>query len=175
MSIFFKILKYRKFLNKQLKTTLIKKKKYILICDFNNINGLGFKLLRSFLFKNNFKLKLYKNLLSNYFLNISFINTKLIYFKFNKFFSIITFIKLLQNLTIIPFFCFPLIIINQFKNIIYSFNKISLRQFHLITKVNLIKIIFIKFIRKLLLNFILKLLYQFKNANIKSINIIKKF
>jgi len=103
MSIFFKLIKYRKFLNKQLKTQSINNK-YILICDYNNFNGLGLKLLKLFIQKKQFKFKLYKNLCLNFYNNLKYINNKLIYFQFNKFINLIYFIKFLKNLTLMPFF-----------------------------------------------------------------------
>jgi len=165
MSSFNKIIKYRKFIKKQFKTKLFIKK-YILVCDFNNFNGLGLKLLKLFLFKNNFKFKLYKNLLTNLFVNFKFINNNLIYFKFNKFNNIIKFIKFLQNFLIIPFFCFPLFIINRSKNIILTMNKLNLKQLFNFNKSNLIKIIFINFIKKLLLNYIIKILFKLKKCQL---------
>ena len=165
MSSFNKIIKYRKFIKKQFKTKIFIKK-YLLICDFINFNGLGFKLLKLFLFKNNFKFKIYKNLLTNLFVNFKFINNNLIYFKFNKFNNIIKFIKFLQNFSIIPFFCFPLFIINKDKNIILTINKLNLKHLFTFNKIKLINIIFINFIKKLLLNYIIKILFKLKKCQL---------
>jgi hypothetical protein len=165
MTAFTKIIKYRKFIKKQFKLKIVSKK-YLLICDFNNFNGLGFKLLKLFLFKNNFKFKLYKNLLTNTFINLKFINNNLIYFKFNKFNNIIKFIKFLKNFSIIPFFCFPLFIINKYKNIILTMNQLNLIQLSIFNKTKLINIIFINFIKKLLVNYIIKILFKLKKCQL---------
>jgi hypothetical protein len=163
---FYKIIKYRKFLNKQQKSKFeLFNKKYLLVCDFNNFNGLGLKLLKLFLFKNNFKFKLYKYLLSNFYINKKLTNSYLIYFKFNKFNNIIKFIEFLKNFTMIPFFCFPLFIINKLKNILLPINHINLKNsLYKLNKVNLIKLIVLKFIKNLLINYIIKLLIKLKKC-----------
>jgi len=165
MSIFFKLIKYRKFLNKQLKTQSINNK-YILICDYNNFNGLGLKLLKLFIQKKQFKFKLYKNLCLNFYNNLKYINNKLIYFQFNKFINLIYFIKFLKNLTLMPFFCYPLLILNKYKNIILPVTKLNFYQLNYLNKKNLIQIIFIKFIKKLLITYILKLLLKLKKCQL---------
>ena len=165
MSNFNKILKYRKFLIKQLKYTKLNSK-YILLCDFNYFNGLGLKLLKYFLIKNNFKFNVNKKLLSNFFLNIKYINTNLIYFKFNKFNNIIKFIKILNKLTLIPFFFFPLLILNPSKNIIFPINKLNFEKLKCINRNFFIKLIFINFIKKLISNYIIKLLIKIKKCQL---------
>lgn len=165
MSTFIKLIKYRKFLNKQLKTKSINFK-YILICDFNNFNGLGLKLLKLFIQKKQLKFKLYKKIFSNFYINLKYINNKLIYFKFNKFFNIIYFIKFLKNFTLIPFFCYPLIIINKQKNIFLPITKLNTNLLIGLNKINLIQIIFIKFIKNLLITYVIKLLLKLKKCQL---------
>jgi hypothetical protein len=165
-SNFYKIIKYRKFLKKKFQNKILikNKKKYSLICDFNNFNGLGLKLLKLFLNKNNFKFKIYQNLFPKLFNNLTIINSKLIYFKFNKFNNIIKFIKFLKNLTIIPFFCFPLLILNQFKNIILPVNILNFNNLYQLNKKFLIKSIFINLIKNLLFNYLIKIIYKLKKC-----------
>lgn len=99
------ILKYRKYLKKISNNKKIIKK-YYLICDFNNFNGLGLKLLKLYFIKYNLSLNLYKNLFNPIFFKNKL--SHLIYFQFNKFNSLLLFIKFMKKITIIPFF-FPVI------------------------------------------------------------------
>lgn len=149
------ILKYRKYLKK---TSNNKKiiKKYYLICDFNNFNGLGLKLLKLYFIKYNLSLNLYKNLFNNIYLLKK--TSNLIYFQFNKFNSLLLFIKFMQKLTIIPFFLFPLYIFNIKKNILIPMNYLNLNKFINLNRINLVNIIIIKIIKNLIISIFFKLL-----------------
>jgi hypothetical protein len=163
LSNFYKLIKYRKFLKKQFKHKTLDKQ-YLLICDFNHFNGLGLKLLKLFIIKNVIKFNLYKNLLANFYINLNFINANLIYFKFNKFNNIIKFIKFLKYFTILPFFCFPTLILNKFKNIILPVHITKLIKSFQFNQQFLIKKIFINLIKKLILNYIIKIIIKLKKC-----------
>ena len=149
------ILKYRKYLKKNSNNKRIFKK-YSLICDFNNFNGLGLKLLKSYFIKYNLSLNLYKNLFNKIYLSKK--NSNLIYFQFNKFNSIFLFINLMQKLTTIPFFFFPLYIFNITKNILVPLNYLNLNKFNNLNKINLINFIIINTIKSLIISIVIKIL-----------------
>lgn len=157
------ILKYRKYLKKISNNKKIIKK-YYLICDFNNFNGLGLKLLKLYFIKYNLSLNLFKNLFNSIYLTKKISN--LIYFQFNKFNSLLLFIKLMQKLTIIPFFFFPLYIFSIKKNILIPINFLSLNKFINLNKINLINIIIIKVIKNLVLLIILKILNKISKCQL---------
>jgi len=157
------ILKYRKYLKKNSNNKQVLKK-YNLICDFNNFNGLGLKLLKLYFIKYNLSLNLYKNLFNQ--INLNKKPSNLIYFQFNKFNSIFLFIKLMRQLTLIPFFFFPLYIFNTQKNILVPFNYLNLNKLNNLNKSNLINLIIIKLIKNLILLIILKILKKINKCQL---------
>lgn len=126
VNLYKKILYYRKIiLFNKIKTK--KMFKYLLICNFNNFNGLGLKLTKNFFIsldqKNKFKP--YKNLFNKFLFNNSYkkFNKNFIFFDFYSLSEILNFIENLRNLTLIPFIIYPLFILNYKKN-----NLISLKN-----------------------------------------------
>jgi hypothetical protein len=149
------ILKYRKFL-KKISSNKLTIQKYNLICDFNNFNGLGLKLLRLYFIKYGLSFNLYKQLF--YKLSLKKTLSNVIYFQFSKFKSILSFIQLMSKLTIIPYFFFPLYITNKKKNILLPLNYLNLMTSLNLNKLDLLNLIIIKIIKNLIISIILKIL-----------------
>ena len=105
---------------------------------------------------------LYENYLLSKDMFINFLQTYCYNFHyFTSFFSVT--INLLC-LIIIPFFCFPLLILNQFKNIILPVNILNFNNLYQLNKKFLIKSIFINLIKNLLFNYLIKIIYKLKKC-----------
>lgn len=152
------IIKQRKFLENKKKLELINKKSnFFLFCHFNNLNGLGLKLLKYFLLNLNLNL----NLNFNY--NILKTNSKQhnIILPFNN--NLFELLNELKNKSIIPFILYPLYIINLNENILFSFKFIKDLNFLKFNKKILINNIFIKFLKKNIINILYSLNIKKKN------------
>lgn len=163
-NIYTNIIKYKNYIHfNQSKFNFFnnKKIKFILICDFNLLNSLGFKLLKPFFFK----LKKLQNYLPYKFTfnlekqNYNFIkfNKNFLYFSCYSKYELDELIFILKKLTLIPFTIYPLFIFNIKKKIYLSLNNFNLNHLIKLKKSNLINnsiIIFLKRnIFKLLISF----------------------
>jgi hypothetical protein len=166
LNLYKKIIKYRKIILFN-KTKLKKSSTYLLICHFNNLNGLAFKLIKQFFFSLNQKLnfKPYKNTLSRFLFNNSYkkFNKNFIFFKFFNLNDILIFIDNIRNLTLIPFIIYPLFILNYKKNILISLKNLNINYFNINKSVNtLIYIKIINILKKLIIKFFIQLNLKIK-------------
>lgn len=152
------LIKFRKliFLKNKLKHNMFK---FILICDFNNFNGLALKLLKSqflnLIVSSNLTFKPYKDLFKFKFSFNKKINKQSqIYFKFKNIKTLILLIDYFKNLSIIPFLIYPLFILNKKKNIIFPLNQLYFLKNININ--NLILNIIIKPLKKIIINIFIK-------------------
>jgi hypothetical protein len=150
------LIKFRKliFLKNKLKNNIFK---FILICDFNNFNGLALKLLKSqflnLMFSSTLTFKPYKNLFKFYF-HKKINKQSQIYFKFKNIKTLILLIDYFKTLSIIPFLIYPLFILNKKKNIIFPLNQLYFLKNININ--NLLINIIINPLKKIVLNIFIK-------------------
>jgi hypothetical protein len=170
LNLYKKILKYRKIILFN-KIKIKKLFKYLLICNFNHLNGLALKLIKQFFLSLNQKLsfKPYKNILNRYLFNNTYhqFNKNFIFFEFSALNDILIFIKNMKNLTLIPFVIYPIFILNYKKNILISLN--NLKNFKYFSKNNIKFLIYLKIIillKKLIIKFFIQLNKKIKKCQL---------
>lgn len=170
-NIYKNIIKYRTYLNIhkfKLNFFNIKKFKYILVCDFNLLNSLGFKLLKPYFLKlqNLQKYLPYKFLLNFECQNYNFFkfNKNLIYFLFNTKYELNELITIFKKLTLIPFLFYPLFIFNIKKNKYLSFNNFNLKNLLKLNKIELINNFIITILKKNIFKLLITLNFLKKNC-----------